>query len=91
LTGAETVGHHIVGRLKDVAQHAKNTQKAKAKKRGTQTTQVAGVKSKNYTVKDGETLWSIAGKKMSVVNQIKALNGLKSDTIKPGQVLKVPA
>lgn len=91
MTGAETVGHHIVGKLKDVAQHAKNTQTAKTKKHGTQTTQVAAVKSKNYTVKDGETLWSIAGKKMSVVNQIKALNGLKSDTIHPGQTLKIPA
>ena len=91
LTGKQTVGHHIVGRLKDVAQHAKNTQTAKAKKNGTQATQVAAVKTKNYTVKDGESLWSIAGKKMSVVNQIKALNGLKSDTIKPGQTLKIPA
>jgi hypothetical protein len=33
LTGQQTVGHHIVGRLKDVAQHAKNTQTAKAKKK----------------------------------------------------------
>ena len=91
LTGKQTIGHHIVGRLKDVAQHAKNTQRAKAKKNGTQATQVASVKTKNYTVKDGESLWSIAGKKMSVVNQIKALNGLKSDTIYPGQTLKIPA
>lgn len=49
------------------------------------------MKTKNHTVKDGESLWSISGKKMYVVNQIKALNGLKSDTIKPGQVLKIPA
>ncbi len=35
LIGAETIGRHIVGKLKDVAQHAKNTQKAKAKKQGT--------------------------------------------------------
>ena len=90
MTGVKTIGHHIVGRLKDVAQHAKNTQIAKAKKQGTQTTQVAAVKTKNYTVKDGETLWSISGKKMSKVEQIKKLNGLKSDTIKPGQTLKVP-
>ena len=32
LVGKQTVGHHVVGKLKDVAQHAKNTQKAKAKK-----------------------------------------------------------
>ena len=35
---------------------------------GKKPTQVAQVKTKNYTVKDGESLWSIAGKKMSVVN-----------------------
>ena len=58
---------------------------------GVKPTQVAQVKTKNYTVKDDDTLWSIAGKKMSIVNQIKALNGLKSDTIHPGQTLKIPA
>lgn len=58
---------------------------------GKPTTQIAQVKTKNYTVKDDDTLWSIAGKKMFVVNQIKALNGLKSDTIHPGQTLKIPA
>ena len=58
---------------------------------GKKPTQVAQVKTKDYTVKDDDTLWSIAGKKMSVVNQIKALNGLKSDTIHPGQTLKIPA
>lgn len=91
LIGAETIGRHVVGKLKDVAQHAKNTQKAKAKKQGTQATQVAAVKTKNYTVKDKDTLWKIAGKKMSKVQQIKKLNGLKSDSIKPGQILKIPA
>ncbi len=49
------------------------------------------MKTKDYVVKDNDTLWSISGKKMSVVNQIKALNGLKSDTIHPGQTLKIPA
>ena len=38
LTGKQTIGHHIVGRLKDVAQHAKNTQTAKAKAKKNQGT-----------------------------------------------------
>jgi LysM repeat protein len=40
-------------------------------------------------VKSGDTLWGIAGKDMAKVKQIKALNGLKSDVIKPGQTLKI--
>lgn len=98
LIGAETVGHHTVGQLKDQTQHAINLQNSK-KNKTQQTGKIAKVKPvsptpvklKNYTVKDDDTLWSIAGKKMSVVNQIKALNGLKSDTIRPGQTLKIPA
>ena len=35
LIDAKTIGRHIVGKLKDVSQHAKNTQKAKAKKQVT--------------------------------------------------------
>jgi LysM repeat protein len=97
LIGAETVGHHTVGQLKDQTQHAINLRNSQKKK--TQPTGIAKVKPvspapvklKNYTVKDDDTLWSIAGKKMSIVNQIKALNGLKSDTIHPGQTLKIPA
>jgi LysM repeat protein len=46
--------------------------------------------TKDYVVKDKDTLWDIAGKKMSKVQQIKKLNGLKSDTIRPGQKLKLP-
>lgn len=32
LIGAKTIGRHVVGKLKDVSQHAKNTQMAKDKK-----------------------------------------------------------
>jgi len=40
-------------------------------------------------VKPGDSLYTIAGKNMAKVEQIKQLNGLKSDTIHPGQVLKI--
>ena len=94
LRNSETVGHHLVGTLKDQTQHAKNLAKAKAKKQKLQApakTQVAQVKTKDHKVQDGESLWTISGKNMAKVNQIKQINGLKSDIIHSGQILKVPA
>lgn len=49
---------------------------------------------RTYTVKAGDSLWTIATKQLgdsSRYNEIKTLNGLKSNTIHVGQVLKLPA
>ena len=40
-------------------------------------------------VKQGDTLYSLAKKYKTTVSKIKAKNGLKSNVIKPGQVLKL--
>ncbi|NOZ19544.1 MAG: L,D-transpeptidase family protein [Planctomycetes bacterium] len=42
-----------------------------------------------YTVKKGDTLWSIAKRHRTAVPFIKQLNGLKDDNISIGQELKV--
>jgi len=61
-----------------------------------QTSVQKGSSTKIYTVKDGDTLWKIAYKQypkqnpLEVVKEIQKINGMKSDTIKTGQPLKLP-
>ncbi len=43
-----------------------------------------------YVVQKGDSLWSIASKTGTTVNEIKTLNNLSSDTLQVGQLLKLP-
>lgn len=43
----------------------------------------------NYRVKSGDTLWGISQRHGTAVSSIKSLNGLSSNTINIGQILKV--
>lgn len=44
----------------------------------------------NYTIQKGDTLYSIAKKFNTTVNEIKTLNNLTSDMITVGNILKIP-
>lgn len=43
-----------------------------------------------YTVRPGDTLWLLANRFGTTVNVIKNLNGLTSDALRVGQVLRIP-
>ncbi len=45
--------------------------------------------STTYKVQKGDSLWKIANKHKVTIKQIKSWNGLKSDTIRINQVLKI--
>jgi len=43
-----------------------------------------------YTVRQGDTLYRISVRNNTSVSRLKSANGLSSDLIKPGQVLRIP-
>lgn len=51
----------------------------------------AATKGRSYTVKSGDNLGSIAARTNSSVKRLRQLNNLKSDQLKTGQILQLPA
>ncbi|MDE7410047.1 MAG: LysM peptidoglycan-binding domain-containing protein [Muribaculaceae bacterium] len=79
---------------KDTAESAsKNTKKKETAQTGQKKTGSAGKKQKAtvHTIKSGENLGRIAKKYGVTVDAIKKANGMKSDAIRAGAQLKIPA
>jgi flagellum-specific peptidoglycan hydrolase FlgJ len=66
----------------------KGASKSRSKKESQSAPQKAEVTYVNYTVKQGDTLYSLSRQFGMSVEQIKALNGLNSSSIDIGQILK---
>jgi LysM repeat protein len=60
-----------------------------SKSSGTKSTKSKATTTKTHTVKKGETLSSISRKYGCTVNDLKKWNGLKSNTVRVGQKLKI--
>ncbi len=71
----------------NVAILADSPSRARTAATSTRTTAVAS--SGTYRVRSGDSLWEIARKHSMSVNQLKQMNNLRGDVVRPGQVLRV--
>lgn len=64
---------------------------AELQARGTDEAEDATSQVARYVVRRGDTLWRIAHRHGTSVDRIRAANAIPSNTIRPGQVLEIPA
>lgn len=53
-------------------------------------TAASGMRTVRYTVREGDSLYSIARARSTTVDSLIQLNGLRGSSIRPGQILEVP-
>lgn len=89
--GAKTMQDSSAQKVKSEAQNKKESVKTKPVEVQEETKQpVAETKVITIKVSSGDTLWGLAKRYDVSVSAIKAFNGLKNDTVRIGQVLKIP-
>lgn len=71
--------------------HALTTSQTKTKNNTNKKTTQPKPRTTTHTVASGESLYKIAQKNNTTVDEIKKANNLKSDNIQPGQKLTIPA
>lgn len=64
---------------------------AQLQARGTDEAEDATSRVARYVVRRGDTLWRIAHRHNTSVDRIRAANAIPSNTIRPGQVIEIPA
>lgn len=62
---------------------------SRARIAATSTRNTAVASSGTYRVRSGDSLWEIARRHNMSVNQLKQMNNLRGDVVRPGQVLRV--
>lgn len=73
----------------DVAILVDSPSRARTAATGTASSTRAVAATSTYRVRSGDNLWEIAKRHNMSVNQLKQMNNLRNNTVRPGQVLRV--